>query len=304
MARVLVAGLNPAWQKVMEFPSLRAGEVNRARDLLQLASGKGINAAKVLRRLGHEVDLWQIVGGDNGRRCLEACAAWGIRSLHAQVAVETRECLTLLDSEKGQATELIAPFRIPPPDPGPALLAALPDGRDRYAALLLCGTIPPGAPAGLYAALPDRFSAPVILLDSAQPEARALAGRVSGVKVNRREYREWEQAEGKMGETPFLVTDGPREACMLRGGRERERFAWPPLSGVISPIGAGDTVTAGLAHFLLAGKGMAEAFRRALAMGSASCLQRAPAEYGEEDYRRLLPLVAMRAGPLGRGGHG
>ena len=75
MAKILVVGLNPAWQKVLCFRDFRPGEVNRAVSLDALASGKGINTAKVLRRLGHEVWLLQILGGDNGRRCQEACEA-------------------------------------------------------------------------------------------------------------------------------------------------------------------------------------------------------------------------------------
>ena len=85
MAPILVVGLNPAWQKILEFEVLEPGEVNRARSLVQLASGKGMNAAKVLRRLGHEVHLLQVLGGSNGQRCLEGCMSLGIRSLHAWV---------------------------------------------------------------------------------------------------------------------------------------------------------------------------------------------------------------------------
>src|SRR5690349_17835553 len=110
MAKILVAGLNPAWQKLLEFPKLELGEGNRARSMLQLGSGKGMNAAKVLRRMGHEVDLLQVLGGPNGQRCLAACQGLGIRSVHAWTEEETRLCTTLVELDPEASTEIIEPF--------------------------------------------------------------------------------------------------------------------------------------------------------------------------------------------------
>src|SRR5688572_2737004 len=112
MARILVAGLNPAWQKILEFGAFAPGEVNRATSLIQMGSGKGMNAAKVLRRLGHEVHLLQVLGGANGQRCLVASQALGLRSLHVWIEEETRTCVTLVDRARGTATEVIEPFGI------------------------------------------------------------------------------------------------------------------------------------------------------------------------------------------------
>ena len=67
------------------------------------------------------------------------------------------------------------------------------------------------------------------------------------------------------------------------------------LGQIANPIGAGDTVTAGVLHFLLAGLSAAEAFRHGLAMGSASCIKILPAEYSEGDYQRLLPMTELVA---------
>ena len=111
MAKILVAGLNPAWQKILEFGKLVVGEVNRAQSLVQLGSGKGMNAAKVLRRLGHEVHLLQVLGGSNGQRCLVACQSLDIRSVHAWTEEETRQCLTLVDLDAGDVHRNHRAFR-------------------------------------------------------------------------------------------------------------------------------------------------------------------------------------------------
>lgn len=310
MSKVLVVGLNPAWQKVLEFPALRLGEVNRARAGQSLASGKGFNTAKVLSRLGHEVWLLQVLGGANGRRCLEACEALGIRSVAAWVDEETRECLTLLENGESSgkddgvgvkaATEIIEPFAISKPGLDRELLAELPAAPDAFEAVAVCGTIPAGLSADIYGDLLARYAPKVSVVDAWQGLDASSLAKVSCAKMNAEELGMLKQRVGYAFADPsgplFAITAGPGEAYMLRGGRTLARYAPPRLDAVVNPIGAGDTVTAGLVHHLTQGCAAPEAFRRALAMGSASCLNRLPAEYAEADYLRLLAMVEMQDG--------
>jgi fructose-1-phosphate kinase PfkB-like protein len=288
MAKILVAGPNPAWQKVMVFGEFRPGQVNRASQSLSMASGKGINAAKVLRRLGHEVTVLQIVGGINGKRVLEACGRLGLASLHVEVPEETRLCVTLADG-RGETSEIIEPFRLSAPAVD-RLLDLLPRDREAFDGIALLGTVPPGAGLGLYDAILERLQPRVSVIDAWQDVSIATFAKATGVKMNRSEYGDLEKRLGApaLAGIPFLLTAGGGEACVLRSGRVEARIRPPGLGQVANAIGAGDTVTAGLTHFLLGGEPPVEAFRRALAMGSASCLKFPPAEYSEGDYQRLL----------------
>lgn len=297
MAKVLVVGLNPAWQKILEFGRLQPGEVNRAESLLQLASGKGINASKVLRRLGHEVSLLQVLGGAQGERCLAACQGMDIRSLHARVDEETRICFTLVDKERGEATEIIEPFRIGDPGLDAALFKTLPTDATAFDAILLSGTLPDGLSADFYGRILDRFRPRVSLLDACKGVDRALMDRVAVVKVNKREYAELEPRLGETGPL-FLVTDGAGEAAVLRDREVLGRMPVTRLERVRNPIGSGDAVSAGTLHFLLEGLEPSEAFRRALAMGSASCLELEPSAFAWETYESLLPKI----GPFRKAG--
>ena len=299
MARILVAGLNPAWQKLLGFADFRPGEVNRALNATTLASGKGINAAKVLRRLGHEVWLLQILGGENGRRCRDACDALGIHGVNFWVKAETRQCLTLLHGNPadtaGECTEIIEPFRVAEAGVGLALLEALPADPTVFDGLAICGTVPPGVGEGVYAELLKRFRPQVSVVDAWQglrPDSLASA---TCVKLNQLEYRALEErlGPGGTGDALFLLTSGSGEASVRRGRDCLARILPPRLAAVANPIGAGDTVTAGLVHYLLQGMDPVEAFRHGLAMGSASCLDRLPAEYSEADFRRLLPMTEV-----------
>jgi fructose-1-phosphate kinase PfkB-like protein len=301
MAKILVIGLNPAWQKVLDFQDFRAGEVNRAKSQSTLASGKGINAAKVLRRLGHEVWLLQVLGGENGKRCLEACEELGIRSLYAWVDAETRQCLTLLHGTgagtvPGGTTEIIEPFRVRQAGVGEALLGVLPEDPDFFDALVVSGSVPAGIEAGIYESILELYQPSVSVIDAWQGLSAAALERASCVKMNQSEFSALAGQLGPQGagDALFLITAGSGEASMLRSGNILARLLPPRLSDVINPIGAGDTVTAGMAHFLLQGLKASEAFRRGLAMGSASCLHPLPAEFTDEDYLALLPMVELR----------
>lgn len=298
MARILVVGPNPAWQKVFVFGEFRPGQVNRASQSLTLASGKGINAAKVLKRLGHEVSVLQIVGGINGRRVLDACGRLGIGSLHVEVPEETRMCVTLADG-RGETTELIEPFRISAPAVA-GFLDLLPRDPEAYDAVALLGTVPPGSGEGLYDAVLDRLRPRVSVVDAWQGVSLAALAKATCAKMNQAEYGDLGKRSAAEGAGPvpqglFLVTAGAGEACMLRSGVTEARIRPPGLGQVANAIGAGDTVTAGVTHFLLAGLSPVEAFRRALAMGSASCLKFGPAEYSEGDYQRLLAATEIAA---------
>ncbi len=311
MAKILVAGLNPAWQTVLGFSDFLPGEVNRAQSRTTLASGKGFNAGKVLKRLGHDVSLLQVLGGDNGRKCLAGCEALGLRSLHAWVETETRQCITLLHREAregarlprldpdgaGAATEIIEPFHIADPGVTRRLLETLPSQADAFDALVLCGTVPSGAGEGLYDTLLARYRPSVSVVDAWQGMRPDSLAKATCLKVNRTEYAALKRSLGDTAsaQARFLLTSGGGEACVLLGGERLARISPPVLPLVVNPIGAGDTVTAAVTHFLLAGLDMAEAFRRALAFGSASCLERLPAEYRDEEVERLLPLARTLA---------
>ena len=65
---ILVVSLSPAWQRTLEFDRLALGEVNRAKRVIETASGKGVNVARVAKQLGADVLLLTVLGGDRGRR--------------------------------------------------------------------------------------------------------------------------------------------------------------------------------------------------------------------------------------------
>jgi fructose-1-phosphate kinase PfkB-like protein len=196
----------------------------------------------------------------------------------------------------GGTTEIIEPFRVRQAGVGEALLGVLPEDPDFFDAVVVSGTVPAGIEDGIYESILELYQPSVSVIDAWQGLGAAALERASCVKMNQSEFAALAERMGPQGagDTLFLITSGGGEASMLRSGNTLARLLPPRLSEVVNPIGAGDTVTAGLTHFLLQGLKASEAFRRGLAMGSASCLHPLPAEFTDEDYLALLPLVELR----------
>ncbi len=303
MARILVAGLNPAWQKALEFDTLALGQVNRARSKVEFGAGKGLNAARALRRLGNEVSLLQILGGANGRRIEEFCRAEEIHSLGVEVSQETRVCTTVVDLDKGQSSELIEPFQVAPEERvEERLLAVLSPYRQCFDALLICGTVPEGMKTEIYLDIHRALNPQVAILDAYKELPKDLLKASHFLKINRREFESL-RTSSSIGRDFFsngpilLVTDGPRPARLIENQAGRvvgKIFLLPALNNVRNQIGAGDTVTGAFAHFILSGFNVTEAFREALAVGSASCLSLVPGNFREEDRQRIAESIVVQ----------
>ena len=279
---ILVVGLNPAWQKILIFKEdVNKGEVNRARDMLTFASGKGANFAKVAIRQGHIAILAQFVGGGTGDMYSADLKKAGLILLDQHVQAPTRTCTTLLSSVS-EATEIIEPSGKISSEEFDALFQKIEKHAKLCEAFAVCGTYPPGVSVDFYvriAKLAKDFDKP-LLLDSYKGILPVLEQGVEILKINRRELaalsEEEEVCKGGMKiieQFPvkiLAVTDGSNKAYLFTEG-QCEEFSISFVSNVINPIGAGDTVSAVLFAEYLSGTPIGDAFRKALDAGSESC---------------------------------
>lgn len=298
MSRILVTGLNPAWQKVLEFEALKTGQINRASSRRELGSGKGLNVSLVLSRLGHDVSLIQVLGGTNGEKLKAFCRDQGIQSLDIEVRSETRVCSTLIDRATGQVTELIEPFSVTPEERVFERLLGAVASTSGWDALVMSGTAPTGVEPKIYLEIARRVKARLVVLDVVRELSSELLAEAHFLKINAHEFEQLEKRGLK--HPPTLVTDGPRAARLLEDAGRETQYQLPALTHVRNPIGAGDTVTAWLTHELLRGKPVSEAFREALAAGSASCLTLMPGEYDEARRQEIVKEIEVMPLPAAR----
>ena len=270
---------NPSVDRTIEVAKLRRGGVNRARANRVDAGGKGVNVARALAAHGHKATAVLPCGGAEGAQ-LQALLtdSVGLDLLTVAIAGAVRANVTVVEAD-GTTTKLN--------EPGPRLskteLAVLADTLADAAAgadwVVLCGSLPPGAPVDWYADLTRRLAGDghrVAVDTSGAALAKAVEARPHLVKPNRDELAE---LTGRTISTVADVVDASRsldlDAVLTSLGPDgavlvTRAGAWHATAPVVAPrstVGAGD---AALAGFLAAGGDGPDALVAAVAWGSAA----------------------------------
>lgn len=303
MKKVLCLGLTPALQRTLVFDGMEVGEVNRARQVVESAAGKALNTALVLARLGTPAQTAGFNGGQTGRSISAFLKAYGVDSALTPMSADTRICSTLIDAAAGTVTELVEEA----PEPGRAAVARFVRDnlkRTRGAAMLvISGTLPPFAGDDFYVGFVRAAalaSVPVVIDSQKAALINVLFERPLLAKLTVRELattlQEPMNSEKRilrgmrdlmgMGAQHVFVTQGAGPAYLVTAKRAW-RFTPPEITRPVNPIGSGDCTTAGIAHALLAGKGLCAAARYGLACGSANVETLTPADL---DLKRVAVL--------------
>lgn len=311
---ILAVGLNPAWQRILEFERVEFGSVNRSEKRVECVAGK---AANVLRALAcgdrRDALLVQLAGGLTGQRCVEALDAEGLDHRTVQIRDETRTCTTVIEhAPNPRTTELIDPSPNVRPSEFRDLCRRLETDPELHClGTALCGTWPPGADVSAYiAAAAAARKRGFVILDAWRDVEPVLRQGVDILKINACELRSLTGCDNlreaaaacldQYAPTGIAVTDGASAAHLFCPGITYT-YEIPPLPNLINPIGAGDCVTAGMLAALVPGNSaeqmrhtedaplrptvpdIAQAFRQGLAWGRTSCGELIPARFKPAD---------------------
>ncbi|MCT8468653.1 1-phosphofructokinase [Chromohalobacter canadensis] len=281
MARVLTLTLNPALDLAIRLPSLTLGAVNRTDATHLEAAGKGVNVARVLVALGHEVAVTGFLGADNDGAFVRAFADWGLEDAFLRLPGDTRINAKVAEAQ-GRITDINGPGLEVTSDDLAALYRALEarvaDAATRPDAVVIAGSLPPGVTPDDLAALIGwlrGYEVPVWVDTSGAALNAAIAATPSAVKPNETELAEWageplEDVVSRLAAATRLHASGIEHALVSLGG---EGMLWvgpqgswqatPPPVTVASTVCAGDTLLAAMLHGQLAGLPAEEALRLA-----------------------------------------
>ncbi|WP_329411244.1 1-phosphofructokinase family hexose kinase [Streptomyces sp. NBC_00704] len=300
---ILTVTLNTALDLTYHVPALRPHASHRVSDVRERPGGKGLNVARVLAALGHEVTATGFTGGATGRRVRELLGGTaGVTDALVPVAGATRRTIAVVDSGAGDTTQLN--------EPGPVIAPAEWTAfQDAYGHLLadadavaLCGSLPPGVPVGAYALLVREARAagvPVLLDTSGEPLRRGVAARPDIVKPNAEELAELTGSHEPLRATQDARRRGAQSvvASLGAGGLvaatpEGRWRAIPPARVHGNPTGAGDSVCAGLLSGLVEHLPWPDRLTRAAALSAATVLSPAAGEFDRAAYGELLPRIS------------
>lgn len=306
---IITLGTTPALQRTMEFNRLTMNAVNRAHTVRQYASGKSINAARILQTLGIPVLATGFLGGHTGQACREDLERSGIMHRFVVVATSTRMCMTLIDHALGSATELVEEAAKVDDKDYDRLLQTLDELLVGARVLLLCGTLPQQADPGFYRdclVLARRAGVATIVDTRATPLRLSLSQHPTVVKLNESELsqtvenaladddsrRRAMQRLVELGAGWVIVTRGAQPTWVCQGDQRWEVSV--PKVPVISPIGSGDAFAAGLAAGLVQGQSVLQACRLGTACGAANAMTALAGHANRSEIDRLLKFVEVR----------
>ncbi|WP_313307103.1 1-phosphofructokinase [Stutzerimonas balearica] len=309
MARVLTVTLNPALDLTVQLPALRLGEVNRSDNLQVHAAGKGLNVAQVLADLGHQLTVTGFLGEANAQPFEQLFAARGFADEFVRVAGETRSNIKLAEAD-GRITDINGPGLEVGAAQREELLARLERLVPGHELVVVAGSLPRGVELPWFVELLQRLArlgARVALDTSGAALREGLALSPWLIKPNEEELA---QARGLDPADAQVLADEARRlnariehVVMSQGAAGVSWFspaaAWhaqPPRVRVVSTVGAGDSLLAGMLHGLLAGWPAERTLAHATAIAAQAVGQ---IGFGITDRAQLAELeAAVRLQPL------
>lgn len=325
---IVTVTLNAALDRTLVAPGFTIGSSRTAEAGLNLAGGKGLNAARALHCLGLPVRALGFAGGLAGEQMRRALDAEGMPYLLVPIRRESRTCTAIVDPGTGSATEINEPGPRIEPDEQTAFLAAFDAALSDAWIVALSGSVPPGLSDDFYTTLIARArekGVPCLLDTRNAPLREGVRAAPLFVKPNQHEAAELLGDTFDPQDRAFverhMPQPGPALLCLTLGAEgaivHAPAGSWrsrPPAVRVVDTVGAGDSFVGGIAAALfraMGGSGAAgtaleraeraiarpdvveSMLRMATATATANTLSVGAGRVDPAEVERLLPLVAL-----------
>lgn len=304
---VVTITLNPAIDQTLSIPGFAVGQVNRVAENLSHAGGKGVNVACFLADLGIEVTATGFLGSENAGLFEAAFAQRNIADRFVHLPGSTRVGIKIVDGWTHETTDINFPGLAPEREDIDQLFKEVADLAEPGRWFVLSGSVPAGAPHGIYAGLIQLIhekGGRVLLDTSGRPLRAALAKAPDVVKPNVDELSElMARTLGTPGQASTAVR-AAAESLLERGiGRVvvsmggdgavfvepgQALLARPPKVKVRSTVGAGDAMVAGIVYGMIQNSSLEDLARMATASGAYAVTRLGP---GIEDRSALEKLM-------------
>lgn len=316
MKSIVTLTLNPSIDGASEADAVRPIHKVRTTNERYDPGGGGINVARVVQELGGRATALYLAGGPTGALLDELLESRGIARRRVDIADQTRVSHAIFERSSGYE------YRFTPEGPEVrepewrAMLAAVEEVECDY--LVASGSLPRGVPPGFYVEV-GRIAARKgarFVVDTSGEALRAVL-KAGGLHLVKPSLGELESAVGRRLREPGdedvaamdLVKSAAAEIVAVTMGHEGALLAHrggtlhlaAPDVVVQSAVGAGDSFLAALVLRLAEGLPIEEAFRWAVAAGTAAVLTPGTELCRRADVERLhASIAAVRAEPTRR----
>lgn len=260
---IVTVTMNPAIDKTVELERFEHGGLNRVKNIVSDAGGKGINVSKTIRKLGGETTASGFIGGNSGRAIRKVLEESGIQTDFVEIDGETRTNTKIVELD-GIVTEINEPGPLIREDDLNALVDKLVEYAKEDTLFVLAGSIPGGVPKTIYKDITEKVhekGAKVFLDADGELFVNALKGKPDIIKPNREELEEYTKSEHNLSESELVeigvdflnngietvaISLGKTGALFLTKNQIIKCPAVPVKTH--STVGAGDAMVAALAY--------------------------------------------------------
>lgn len=303
-AKVATITLNTAYDLVGRLKRIELGEVNSVETLGLFPAGKGINVAKVLKDLGVQVAVGGFLGKDNVGDFEHLFQTQGLEDKFQRVAGKTRINVKITETEADVTDLNFLGYEINEADWRHFVESSLAYCQ-QFDLVAVCGSLPRGVTPELFAQwlrLLHQAGIKVVLDTSNQALQAGLTAKPWLVKPNHRELEAWVGhalnsldeiiAAGKklqaQGIANVVISMGAEGSLWLSDNGIVQ--AQPPkCENVVSTVGAGDSMVAGLIYGFIHHYSAADTLAFASAVSALAVSQ---SNVGVSDRALLDPILA------------
>lgn len=295
---------NPSIDCYADLNNFQFGSVNRITSLKEFPGGKGTHVALALAEMDVDVTLFGFWAGANGDWISKECKAKDITIDGIDVEGSNRKCYTFRSENTDlNATEIL--------EPGPNIsnanwnffLRRLEVIIQNFDIVSLSGSWPDGAPknaAYQVAGICNEYGKKLFLDSSGDQLKNALKSKIYGLHVNEHEAKEVFGTDNV--EYVLNQLDGTLDLLALTQGKKGLNLAskcgsvhaLKKLEEVISPVGSGDCLTAGIIYALLNNENIEEMARHGAAFGAANCVNEDLGMLQKKNVEEFLPQTILK----------
>lgn len=291
---------NPCVDCTIELDLLKVGGLNRIENKIITYSGKALNVAIGVSRLGGDSFATGFMFDDNGKMFVHALDDENVKNTFVWNKGSARTNYKIVD-KRSMMTEINDKGDKVSPQKQAELVELVKEKAAESDIVIISGSLPRGVNDEYYYALTTAAGKAKVVVDG--EKGRLAAALKAGVYMAKPNLDELEDFTGKkyktyeeMVEGCRKIIDGGAENVMLSLGRRGAIFTDGKTSyfcksenvAVNSTVGAGDSMVAAACVATLEGADKPEILRRAVAAGTASITMPGTNLFTKEKYLEIL----------------
>lgn len=304
---ITVITFNPSIDRLYKLDKFEIGSVQRANFVNPTAGGKGLNVAKVLKKLGEDVNCIGFLGGFNGKYIKSELDKIGIKNNFTQIKEESRICLNIIDSNN-KSTEIL--------ESGPNITKEEIDEFENYLSevlekteiLVASGSLAKGLPKDYYLRIGNlcRQKNIKFILDSSGESLKlGINSKPYLIKPNIDELENLSKVKIKnvddiINISRSILLTGVENVCVSMGKDGmvlvNKDFVYKveiPNIKIVNTVGSGDSSIAGFSLGTLKGYDLKDTLKISNACGMSNAMHISTGDVNLEDINKFIDEIKV-----------